>query len=507
MKNILLKTIFIASFFPSQIFAQSIPDKLLKKPNSPIVAVSGFLNFAVAGRNQDKDYEKDRLINSAAGSVGTGNRYAESMAFDNNSQIYVKVGAISNSGVKYGAVVEFEGNASTDSALDQLRSDKGFIYSETKLGKFEFGNNHASNQKMKVGPSVFARASGGINGKYLQHINLPMLAHSTNLPAGASSLCSGTVGDSACANIKLPRFILVAQSPIAHGGYAKGFYNRNSDNNYQRDGNGNTDFNRGSARQASNALLGYNNGSFNQMESATKISYYAPRINGWQVGFSFTPNNQENGIATISGSDSGAIQDIASWGLNYVDNFGNIGFALSATGEEGNAKIHANDVNSQVARNGLSSYDLGAMFTYFGFTIGASYGYWGDSLQPKSGIYSCNYDESQTLANQNCNSKVNKFNAAQYYTGGIAYELGPIAASITHIASEFQNNKYQASSFGIDYKLRHGIMPYFEITQFQFNSNQPKTSDIANQSVVSNNDRQLKDNKGYVALAGVLFAF
>lgn len=490
IKNIILKTIFFTSIFSAQLFAQSIPNKLFKKPNEPVVDVSGFVNFVAANRMQEENYEQKYLPD------GSKNHYSRQMSVGNNSQIYFKVGAISDSGVKYGAIVEVDGNISTDANLNQLRLDKGFIFSETQFGKFEVGNNNGANQKMKVGPSIFARATGGVNGRYLQHINFAMLANS---PA---SVCAGGVANANCANVKLPRFIVVAQSPIAHGGYAKGFYNRANDNNYAVDQNGNVDYNRGNSKRA--VLAGYNNGSFNEMESATKLSYYTPRIDGMQFGASFTPDTANNGIASPSAAAvSGGVDNVVSFGLNYVGNIENIGFALSATGEDGvfsKSKIHNNDANLQTGRNRLASYDFGAMFTYFGFTIGGSYGYWGKSLQPKSGIYSCDYDASKSLNNQNCSDNSNKFKTAQYYSTGVAYEFGHFAASITNFSSIFQNNKYQATSFGVDYKLRRGIMPYIELTKFKFNSNKVQASDVSDNS-------QLLDNKGFVVLSGVLFAF
>lgn len=528
MKKILFKTICVSSLFAAESFAQSVPNELLQRPNTPVVTVGGFLNFTAAARSQDAEYEKsrlpdamlndDRLIDSAH--AGTDNRYSNRVSFANDSEIYIKVGAISDSGLKYGAIVELEADTTTDGRGEGFNADKTFIFTESQIGKFEFGNNNAANQKMKVGPAVFARATGGINGKYLEHINFPMLAHSTNAPAGATAVCqggvgidvNGDVGGAACENVKLPRFILIPQSPVAHGGYAKGFYNRVSDNDYLSDSAGNVESSYGSFNRNSNSLIGYKNGSFGQMEDATKISYYTPRINGWQGGVSFTPDTGDNGTsASISGGDSGDVENVISWGLNYSNNLGNLGVAFSVTGENGtfeNSEILPVAASNQISRSDLAAYDAGLMLTYFGFTIGGSYGYWGDSLQPDKGIYSCDYDNTSALADQDCTSTTSKkFADAQYYTGGAAYEFGPFAASLTYLVSDFQKNKYKAMSFGIDYKIARGLMPYLEVTKFKFESNQPKSDTLTDQASISNDSRQLRDNQGYVALVGVIFAF
>jgi predicted porin len=160
-----------------------------------------------------------------------------------------------------------------------------------------------------------------------------------------------------------------------------------------------------------------------------------------------------------------------------------------------------------VERSDLEAYDLGATFSYFGFNFGASYGSWGKSMQPKNGIYSCDYNSSETLLLQTCATNVRKFQDPHYYTAGIAYAFGPIAASITGIKSKFQENSYEAISLGVDYKLSRALMPYVEITKFAFKSNQPKSSDIINQYAITSNQRQIKNNQGYILLTGISISF
>ncbi|MSP33985.1 MAG: porin [Rickettsiales bacterium] len=535
IKKNISKVIFALLFTSNAALAQSIPNELFQSPNTPVVTVGGFINFAAEHASQSKAYSKDRLpdtpvdadgqnthatLTDATEFYGTPNRYSSKTNFANDSEIYIKVGAISDSGLKYGAIVELEADTTPNGRGNGFNADKSFIFTESQAGKFEFGNNLAANQKMKVGPSVFARAAGGINGKYLEYINTPMLAHSTQVEnAGGVAVCQGGVGTAVanCANVKMPRFILIPQSPVGHGGYAKGFYNgtsiTNSDGNYNNNANPavHGSFNNNSLITGNNVVnngLGIKNGSFGQMEDATKISYYTPRINGWQLGGSFTPDTGNTGTsAVINGNNAGNIKNVVSWALNYSNNIGNLGFATSVTGENGqfqNSKA-ATTVDGAIIRDRLNSYDAGIMVTYFGFTIGGSYGYWGTSLQQNKGIYSCDYNSEQTLAAQNCSdpiTKGKKFAGAKYYTTGLAYEFGPIAFSITTISSNFQKNKYQAQSFGIDYKMARGLMPYIEVTKFKFTSNQPHASDIASTAT-----KQIFDNKGYVGLVGVLFAF
>ncbi len=485
---------------------------------APVVNIGGFINANAGFRSEGSAYGKDRLpdaqITSGVvdDSTGTHNRMTNNPDFTNEAEIHIKVAGINEFGMKYGAVVELEANASVAARNEGFNADKAFIFTESNVGRVELGNNSAVNHRMKVGPETFARGAGGINGKYLEYINLPMLSDSTQVVnAGGTAIgnCNGfrvaadgtiTQSGSDCSKIKLPRFILIPESPITHGGYAKGFYNRDTDNDYDTSGaDASFGFNK---NKTSNQVR---DGQFGDLTDASKVSYYTPRMSGWQLGVSLTPDTGNSGTsATISGDNSGDIKQAVSYGVNYSDNFGNLGFAMSATGEMG--KFEQNSA-AAIQRNNLQAYDAGFMVTYLGATFGASYGNWGKSLQPKSGIYSCDYDSSLPIASQDCTAgTATKFSDAKYYTAGAAYQFGPFAASVTYLDSDFQKNTYNALSFGVDYKMAKGFMPYLEVTKYDFKSNQPKASDV-DQSTVSDNQRQLQDNNGYVVLAGLLFSF
>lgn len=469
--------------------------------------VDGFINPNLGFVSQNQNFNQERLPDSVSKNTGTSNPINNNPNFTGEAEIHFKTFAINDSDMEYGAIVELETTANSVANSKSFTADKAYLFTETNFGKFEFGNNAAANHKMRVGPQNFARGAGGINGKYLEYVNMPMLANSANNGV-ANSVCSGGVGvgadgasaSSACGNIKLPRFILIPSSPIAHGGYAKGFYNRDIDNNYSIN-LAHKEFGFNKVKTSSQVR----DGQFGDLIDATKINYYTPRISGFQFGLSFTPSTANSVTsAPISQDNSEDIKQSFSYGTNYSQSFGNVGFAISATGEIG--KIE-NNASVSTARNNLNAYEFGAIMTFFGITIGTSYGNWGNSLQPESGIYSCNYDSSTTLASQTCTSNNKKFSDSTYQTAGIAYEFGHFASSLTYLKSEFQDNKYDAISFGVDYRIAKGLMPYVEVTKYQFESNQPQASDILNQSSIANGSRQLKDNEGYVALIGLLFSF
>ena len=463
----------------------TIADKHFKEANSPIFVVNGFANFSAAYANQGAAFERSILVDGIS-----DNNLRHSTAIGNDTQLLLKAGMKTDEEVKFGAVAKVEMNINTNRFNQKPKLDQAFLYSQGEFGKFEFGNHKPANQSMKAGTQKLARGTGGINGKYLEYVNLPMLANSTQ---STSPACSGA----SCNNVKLPQFILLAQSPIGHGGYAKSFY---------ISPNGSSEGATYSAYQRSN-FRAFKDDSFEGMEDSTKISYFSPSFEGLKFGVSYTPTTNNIGITKQTAYDIAdiRIENIFSFAANYENDFDNLNLEISLTGEKGQIKNAKSTYG--VNRGDLFAYDIGANLSYFGFTVGASYGSWGSSLMPKNGIYYCDYNSSQNLAAQNCANSAQKFSDPHYYTAGISYQFGPIAASLTGIKTTFQKNDYKAFSLGLDYKLSRDLMPYFEVTKFAFESNEIVAADVVNQASIPNAQKQLRDNQGYVFLTGILYSF
>jgi hypothetical protein len=485
----------------------------------PIIDISGSINSNTGYRIQNNHFRQIRLPDAQiiAGNIkndtGTKNTVTNNPDATSEAKINIHIADDSKSDIKYGLEIDFAANINSTSNNNNIYADKTFIFFESNFGKLEFGNNSAANYVMKIGPATFARGAGGINGKYLEYVNMPMLADASQTLVNKIGNCNGYQVNSAgvinqsgtnCSNIKLPSFILIPQSPIAHGGYAQGFYDFSTNNHYS---NYLAEDKFGFNKNKSSSQI--RDGNFGNLGDATKISYYTKRILGWKAAISFAPDTNDNGfISPIYSNNNKDIKQVVGYGINYSDQLGdsNIGLGLSFTGEFGKFKRSS---LSDIDRNNLKAFDIGVAATYFGFVVGASYGDWGRSLQPKSGIYSCDYNNSITIANQNCAGINNNrlFDNSTYKTFGIEYEYGHLATSITYLSSNFKKNKYNALSFGLDYKVAKNLMPYFEVTKYQFESNQPKAIDIIDQSLILNNSQQLKNNKGYVILTGLLFSF
>ena len=465
--------------------------------------VSPYLTEKNFHNNSNYSIEVDGIINSSLAKTNQKNIYQKNILPDNFSKNYinneVNLGLDNQSFVKgaiklnnnniLGITSKFEFNFNTNSKNENPNLDQVFLYFDNNFGRFEFGNFVAVNQKMKYGPARFARGAGGINGKYLEHVNLPSFNQN-------SALCAGDISSISCSNIKHPRFITLAQSPIGHGGYAKGFYPRDVDNFYKLNAKI-SDFNRNNFRSL-------RDDSYEGLEDALKLSYYTKKINQMQFGASFAPLSSNQGFTAKTAPDSSDIKlkNLLSLGINYSNDFDNLNISSSATAEYAKPQT-----KNGIARNELLAYDFGTSLSYFGFTFGASFGSWGKSLYAKNGVYSCDYDYSKNLQLQNCDNSPNNLKNSSYYTTGLAYQIGPFNASLTSINSTFQKNKYSAISFGVDYKIKKNLLTYFEITQYKFKSDQLVFSSNVEEIKVANLTQNIQDNNGKVFLTGIYYLF
>ena len=70
---------------------------------------------------------------------------------------------------------------------------------------------------------------------------------------------------------------------------------------------------------------------------ANKVSYFTPKINGMQLGVSFTPNNKNRkGGESNFGDIDGGQEDIIEYSLSYSDKFDNGSYKIGVTASQGN---------------------------------------------------------------------------------------------------------------------------------------------------------------------------
>ncbi|KAB7738510.1 porin [Parvibaculum sedimenti] len=151
---------------------------------------------------------------------------------------------------------------------------------------------------------------------------------------------------------------------------------------------------------------------------SNKISYFTPRLAGFQLGLSYTPDAQnhgpsENGLVllpkdyTNNPYDYNNINQVFEIALNYAGTFGGVDVGVDGFYTGGNAM---NNVNADP-----EEYGLGANLGYAGFTLGGAW-YQSNDLDYKYGI-----------------SYARKDAGAEVWTVGLKYATGPWTVGIAYL--------------------------------------------------------------------------
>ncbi len=293
--------------------------------------------------------------------------------FYNDTEVHVKYLGVSDRGFRYGAVVELEADASEDAEEQGLNADKTYLFFESRYGRVELGANTDAGSALSVNSSTFATATGGTHGDWWHIAAFPM----------TSSTAHGS-HDS---------FMHKPALPLHHMHEAA--------------------------------------------EDANKLTYYTPRFNGFQAGFSFSPDSGDSGSAGGFSGKSGHhdFNDVLNGGVNYSGKIGDWQVIASLAGERGRAELPGHE--------NLAAYTAGLNLSYKGFIVGGSYGDWGTSEN----------HTSPTLED------------GGYWDVGAGYSWDAYAVSLGYFSSEFRGNEVRLISLGADYKLAPGLMPYAEVTR------------------------------------------
>lgn len=354
------------------------------------------------------------------------NAFSSDLHTRTDTEVYIKVDGKTDNGLGYGAYIELEADVNGDDNATNANnnSERTYLYVESGFGRVEVGATGDAGDALRVDASTFARATGGIGGDFYQYVDL---GNGQAAAAGSD-------------------YYILPGLPTAVGltGEADG-------------------------------------GAINARATANKISYYSPRIQGLQLGVSYTPDQDERGTADgFSGDGNGGagttgIENAWNIGLNYEGEFEGFGIEASAQAEWGNTEDNA---AAATTRDDLQAYAFGLAGSYAGFTLGGSYGI---------------IDESSNTATLNTET--------DYWTVGGAYAFGPFAASVSYFSSEIDNqavantdSEFQNLVVGADYQLAPGLVPYIEVAFFETDNN------IANTATTV-------DNEGTVFIVGTELNF
>jgi predicted porin len=235
--------------------------------------------------------------------------------------------------------------------------------------------------------------------------------------------------------------------------------------------------------------------SLDQIEYSRKISYYTPKMSGFQFGISYVPDSSNVGGKTVNTTEYHlknatapgymfAIKDGIGYGATYEKQVSeDCKYKLSLVGEQGKviAKIDPDSTKNPAPNakfKNLKSYTISANIEYKDFSF--------------SGAYA---DYMKSFTSKEVDPKVKR--DIKLYEVGMGYHYGDLGLSVMHFSSKAKENRINATTFGMDYKLAPGILPYAEITPFS-----------AKGSYRNNTGQRVKDKfHGTFFATGVKLAF
>ena len=266
---------------------------------------------------------------------------------------------------------------------------------------------------------------------------------------------------------------------------------------------------------------------------STKVEYYTPRLRGFQVGVSFSPNTQHMGEAMLRtdssySSSSPRPFDLESTcaGINYVYQRNNMSLSLSALGIFGKTQpaLHGKPM---LAANNTRSYDLGFVLGLGPWEIGAEY-----IMNGKSGTYE-NSINSVTPQINNGSIPLTTYRTLPtkaYEAGkatknwsincGIGYTSGPARITLGYFRTQrntgFRDLTTQkigkASGYGwvvsTDYKIATGLVPYVEAAYYHMKNQDWAYMAAYSASALGDKDvYAVPSNKAKVVLGGIKVQF
>lgn len=158
--------------------------------------------------------------------------------------------------------------------------------------------------------------------------------------------------------------------------------------------------------------------------NANKITYFTPRIMGFQLGGSFTPTvvnslTHANGLGLVSKA-SLPIRDVREIALNYVGTFGGVDFGADGFYTMGTSNLSSNEPKE---------YGAGTNIAFQGFTLG---GAWAKAKDLDSTL------TGKPIAREDRTT----------WTAGLSYATGPWTVGLAYLHSSVTSPNYIGSFDG-----------------------------------------------------------
>jgi len=205
---------------------------------------------------------------------------------------------------------------------------------------------------------------------------------------------------------------------------------------------------------------------FDNLSTATgddaKAIYFTPRFSGFQAGASLTPTT---GNATgQTPTAEGGIENVVELGLNYVGEFSGAGVTISGTYQTG-------DATNQLTTKDHKVWNVGALVTFAGFSVGVGY----EDLE-----------DSATAVNTS-------LDAGKLWNVGVGYKTGPWGVSVGYQVGTKDVNATQEAEvkhlvLGGEYAVAPGWTAMLEYNRLGMDDDSRQALDFDASSLVLTNN-------------------
>ena len=201
-------------------------------------------------------------------------------------------------------------------------------------------------------------------------------------------------------------------------------------------------------------------------EDDNKISYFTPRLGGFQLGVSYTPDTPindplPNGFGVSA--ENSSIEEVFEIAANYAGEFGDVEIGVDAFYVTGDAPV-------AVVGDDPTEYGFGANLGVMGFTLGGAW-YQSEGLDAPG----------QNVPDGNEEKEV--------WTIGLAYGTGPWTVGVAYLQAEStdpggpdDNRENDFLQFGGGYSLGSGVDIGLDIQLASGNSGAPGAPDVDSNS-------------------------
>ncbi len=183
---------------------------------------------------------------------------------------------------------------------------------------------------------------------------------------------------------------------------------------------------------------------------ASKATYFTPRVAGFQLGASFSPNTSSQ----FGQTDEGGQKNAASLGSNWVGAVDGVNLALSAVGITSNGQSRG---SSNASFGNVADYSVGGLVGFSGFSFGATWGQLTDGLA---------FTKDTNLP---------KISKVSFTNLGLQYAFGPASASVGYSHNWFDGlDNLSVFVLSGDYALLPGLILKGDVS---YNTDDPGAND------------------------------